>query len=189
MTVSRFIQDCDTTTCGGMCAAAATECLNCAGATDNVLLEDLTCDPGCNGVLFEVDGVSYCRQDDIYVNPESMSPIALGTKEHPYRYLHEAFIEVWNYHTEKTDPIKIYLMEETTSKVWYRDYPLLLYGMEDFVVDSYTERIDEDTFEPLPANRANMHVTNNEEFSQNNKFSVMKDVAYDFTIHEDATID
>ncbi len=80
-------------------------------------------------------------------------------------------------------------MEETTSKVWYRDYPLLLYGMEDFVVDSYTERIDVDTEELLPANRANMHVTNNEEFSQNNKFSVMKDVAYDFTIHEDATID
>lgn len=88
-----------------------------------------------------ISGNLYCWQgDDIYVNPNSRREAELGTIEFPYKTIDQAFIEVWNYWTDPTLPVNIYVMENTTNFVWYKTRPLLLYNRTTVRLKTYTER-------------------------------------------------
>ena len=51
------------------------------------------------------------------MNPDSDSIVELGTKDHPYKHIAYAFVEVLNYHSHSDRNLTIYLMEYTRNEI------------------------------------------------------------------------
>ena len=51
------------------------------------------------------------------MNPDSDSIIELGTKDHPYKHITYAFVEILNYHSHSDRNLTIYLMEYTRNEL------------------------------------------------------------------------
>ena len=65
----------------------------------------------------QFDNRLICRDFDYYVNPDSDSIIELGTKDHPYKQIAYAFVEILNYHSHTDRNLTIYLMEYTRNEL------------------------------------------------------------------------
>ena len=78
------------------------ECVVECDATTQVMINDT-----------QFDNRPICRDLEYYVNPDSNSIIELGTRDHPYKQITYAFIEILNYHSHSDRNLTIYLMENT----------------------------------------------------------------------------
>ena len=54
------------------------------------------------------------------MNPDSDSIVELGTIDHPYKQLSYAFVEILNYHSHSDYNLTLYIMEDTTSILGFK---------------------------------------------------------------------
>lgn len=64
-----------------------------------------------------VHGLKFWRTLDIYVDPNSVEILELGTKDYPYKNLILPFIEILNFHSHSDSEIKIYIPERANLEI------------------------------------------------------------------------
>ena len=109
--------------------------LNCSDEAQYLSLDSLSCSTICpSGTVaglidahpWQDSTLKYCRDlTQIYVNSLSTSFIEIGTKEYPYKRLHSAFIEIWNY-LSVGEEITIYVMEDSEYVSNFYDIPYVI---------------------------------------------------------------
>ena len=62
----------------------------------------------------QLKDIPVCRDFEYYVNANSESPVEVGTKQHPYKDIDSALVEVMNFHSHSQRNVTIYVMEATT---------------------------------------------------------------------------
>ena len=65
----------------------------------------------------QLSSIPLCRSFQYYINPDSDSVVELGTKEHPYKNINFALVEILNFQSHSDRNISIYLMEGTTNNI------------------------------------------------------------------------
>lgn len=135
----------------------------------------LSCGSTCTGVTITIGTRQYCRGSSIYVNPDSTSPIELGTMDHPYKTIDQAFIEVFNY-WGSSDAVDILVKESTTNKIYFQERPLVVNRKDNIQIMTYTTGGG-------TAVKATLNVLNTETYaaSWNTAYSLMGGVTYDYT--------
>ena len=65
----------------------------------------------------QVHNLKFCRNKNIYVNPDSIEILELGTRKYPYKNLMLPFIELANFHSYKDVAINIYVHERSNIEI------------------------------------------------------------------------
>jgi hypothetical protein len=60
----------------------------------------------------DIHGLRVCRTLDYYVDPDSLSNLELGTKEHPYKSVNLPILELFNFLSNMDITVKIKLSQE-----------------------------------------------------------------------------
>ena len=157
-----------------MCYGTATACTKCS-AGEKLDLATMACSSAaCAGVTITIDTLEYCREGNIYINPDSTSSIELGTKNHPYKTIDQAFIEVFNY-WDAADAVNILVKEGTTNMVYFQERPLIVNRKDNVIITTYK---DDGT---VPGDKATLKVLNtaNYEAAWSTVYSLMGGKAYD----------
>ena len=100
-------------------------CFECS-SDQYLYLDTLTCVTECNSDTqiaindTQFDNRLICRNFEYYVNPDSDSIVELGTIDHPYKQLSYAFVEILNYHSHSDYNLTLYIMEDTTSILGFK---------------------------------------------------------------------
>ena len=68
----------------------------------------------------QFDNRLICRSFEYYVNPDSESIVELGTKDYPYKQLSYVLIEILNYHAHTDHNLTVYLMEQTSNILGFK---------------------------------------------------------------------
>jgi hypothetical protein len=125
-------------------------------------------------VTITIDGYSYCRENTIYVNPDSSSSVELGTMDHPYKSIDQAFIEVFNY-WDPTDMVDIMVMESTMNNVFFEERPLIVNKNDNIKLKTYTTG-------GAQGAQATITVLNTATYamSSTTQFSLMAGIDYDY---------
>ena len=68
----------------------------------------------------QFDNRLICRSFEYYVDPESEAIVELGTKDYPYKQLSYVLIEILNYHSHTDHNLTVYLMEQTSNILGFK---------------------------------------------------------------------
>lgn len=155
-----------------MCWGTATGCTRCA-AGSKLDLATLTCGSTCSGVMITIGVYEYCREDSIYINPGSTVTLELGTMNHPFKTIDQAFIEIFNY-WDPTNTVNVLVLEATTNKVYFQERPLIVNRNDNIEIMTYAAAGG-------TAAKATLHVINTEVYSVpwNTVYSLMTNTDYD----------
>lgn len=157
-----------------MCWGTATSCTRCAAGT-KLDLATLTCGSTCSGVMITIGVYEYCREDSIYINPDSTVTLELGTMDYPFKTIDQAFIEIFNY-WDPTNIVNVLVMEATTNKIYFQERPLIVNRNDNIEITTYSASGE-------TAAMATLHVINTEIYgvAWDTAYSFMTGIAYDMT--------
>ena len=79
-----------------------------------------------------------CRNNEIYVDVYSQSPIELGTLANPYKSIKAAFVELLNYHSNQDKSVAIYLKEHQRHYLEENNYIL---NITNVTITTYTDQL------------------------------------------------
>ncbi|CAI2367407.1 unnamed protein product [Moneuplotes crassus] len=118
-------------------------CIQCP--SDKILnLSDLACVNHCNSesqILIknpQLRSMPVCRDFEYYINPNSQSPVELGTQQHPYKDIQSAFVEIMNFHSHSDRNVTVFVMEGSTV---FASSPTYFVNMTHVQIESYSDRV------------------------------------------------
>ena len=115
--VNEYAQGESCQACGGGCSCSyQQDCFTCADFYD---LESESCVSACEGVIISKNGLGFCRAKEntdsyqYFIDPLSSSPLEFGTRDHPFKSLNLASMEILNEISFTESRVFIYLKENT----------------------------------------------------------------------------
>ena len=87
----------------------------------------------------QLKDIPVCRDFEYFVNSNSESPVEVGTKQHPYKDIESALVEVLNFHSHNERNVTVYVMEATTVFVNSVTYVV---NMTHVQIEAYNEKDD-----------------------------------------------
>ncbi|CAI2387268.1 unnamed protein product [Moneuplotes crassus] len=143
---SNGCQQCSSS-CNSLCGYQS-HCFECP--PDKYLnLDDMTCVELCDEAFQvqvtdpQLHSIPLCRSLTYYVDPQSESTVELGTRQHPYKELDSALVEIVNFYSH-SERIVTVLVQEGASV--YVDSPTYIVNMTGVVFDTYSDWTDHPGF-------------------------------------------